>query len=482
MLHLSWPWMLVAVVAPIVVARIVPRAPDCAGVRIRVPYYDDALAWPRHAPVSRRRIPLGIALVAWCALVVAAARPQWVGDPVSLPVHGRDLMLALDLSASMSEPDMIGRAGVETRVDAVKRVAREFVARRTGDRIGLIVFGTRAYVQAPFTLDLDTVSEMIDDMALGLAGEQTAIGDAIGLAVKRLRARPKNHRVLVLLTDGADTASRIDPLRAARFAATERIVIHAVGVGTNEERTSGTSVTRSGSTALDESTLEAIAEATGGRYFRAHDAVGLESIYRRIDALEPIGEEVEVFRPARDLFHWPLGLSAILFAFAALTGVLAAGFRQTATVRADRAAATDSEAVRTFGNESGSAVHPASYSHRRGHGLRSLASQTNEVRGAAAGVRVRAAGRDSCAPGGSWQSSRDSHSSGGCAAATCGAARGRRSSIRFCCRPSSWAPAARCARGRGPSWRRRYSLPESLSRVRHSKLFRSRRFGRSPPG
>ena len=327
MLHLAWPWMLAAVVAPYLVARIAPRAPDCAGTRIRVPYFEEALAWPGRAPVSRRRIRLGIALLAWCALVLASARPQWVGDPVSLPVHGCDLMLALDLSASMSERDMMGRTGAQTRMDAVKRAAREFVAGRRGDRVGLIVFGTRAYLQAPFSLDVDTVSQMIDETTLGLAGEQTAIGDAIGLAVKRLRVRPRDHRVLVLLTDGSDTASRVEPLAAARFAAMEGIVIHAIGVGAHEEAATGRTAARPARTPLDESTLEAIADMTGGRYFRAHDGDGLEEVYRRIDALEPIGDGVEVLRPARDLFHWPLGLAAALFAITALRGAPASMLR-----------------------------------------------------------------------------------------------------------------------------------------------------------
>ena len=393
MLHFSWPWMLVAVVAPIVVVRTLPRVPDCAGVRIRVPYFDEALAWRGRAPVARGRIQLGIALIAWCALVVAAARPQWVGDPVSLPVHGRDLMLALDLSASMNEPDMIGRAGAEARVDAVKRIARDFVDRRTGDRVGLIVFGTRAYVQAPFTLDLDTVSVMIDDMALGLAGEQTAIGDAVGLAVKRLRARPADHRVLVLLTDGADTASRVEPLRAARFAAMEGIVIHAIGVGTGTPGRGSPSAAPRGRTALDESTLEKIAAATGGRYFRAHDAEGLEAIYRRIDALEPIGDEVEVFRPARDLFHWPLGLSVVLFALAALTGVAAARVRRIAAARPVGAARSAANPPRSYRNERVTAVHPDSHARHSGRRLRPVVAQTGDVPAPAARVRVRTADR-----------------------------------------------------------------------------------------
>ena len=333
MLQLLWPWMLAAVAAPLLVARLVPRAPDAAGAPIRVPFFDEALAWSSHAAVAGWRIRRAVAVFAWCALVLAAARPQWVGDPVSLPVHGRDLMLALDLSGSMREQDMKSRTGFEARIDVVKRVAGDFVARRTGDRVGLILFGTRPYLQAPFTLDLATVSKMISETVLGLAGEQTAIGDAIGLAVKRLREREMDKRVLVLLTDGADTASHVDPLAAARFAAEEGITIYAVGVGADEEAASrwfGTRrmLTRS---ALDESTLRTIAAMTGGRYFRARDTVELEEIYRLIDELEPVGGDDEVFRPTRDLFHWPLGLSAALFALVASAGM--AGLRAAPAAR-----------------------------------------------------------------------------------------------------------------------------------------------------
>ena len=323
MLQLLWPWMLAAVVAPLVVARLAPRAPDAAGAPIRIPYFDEAIVWSSRPAATRPRIRLVIALLAWCALVLAAARPQWIGDPVSLPVRGRDLMLALDLSGSMREQDMKSGAGFEARIDVVKRVAGDFVARRTGDRVGLILFGTRAYLQAPFTLDLDTVSEMITETVLGLAGEQTAIGDAIGLAVKRLRERPMDKRVLVLLTDGADTASQVDPVAAARFAADEEITIYAIGVGADEEASRRWFGTQRSRSVLDESTLQTITGMTGGRYFRALDAAELEEIYRLIDVLEPIGGDDEVFRPTRELFHWPLGLSVILFALIALIGVSA---------------------------------------------------------------------------------------------------------------------------------------------------------------
>ena len=339
MLQLVWPWMLAVAVAPLVVARLAPRAPDTAGAPIRVPYFEEALAWSRRTEVSGQRIRRAVALLAWCALVLAAARPQWVGDPVSLPVHGRDLMLALDLSGSMREQDMKRGTGFEARIDVVKRVAGEFVARREGDRVGLILFGTGAYLQAPFTLDLDTVSEMVSETVLGLAGEQTAIGDAIGLAVKRLRERPMEERVLVLLTDGADTASRVEPLSAARFAAAEGITIYAVGVGADDEvaaRWLGAQRSRARS-ALDETTLQAIADMTGGRYFRARDSAELEEIYRLIDALEPTRGDDEVFRPTRDLFHWPLGLSVVLFTLVALIGV-----SRSRSVLVDRAPAGDS--------------------------------------------------------------------------------------------------------------------------------------------
>ena len=322
MLQLVWPWMLAVAVAPFAVARVVPRAPDVAGAPIRIPYFEEALAWSGRPAGSGPRLRQVIALLAWCALVLAAARPQWVGDPVPLPVRGRDLMLALDLSGSMREQDMKSGAGFEARIDVVKRVAGDFAARRTGDRIGLVLFGSRAYLQAPLTLDLDTVSEMISEAVLGLAGEQTAIGDAIGLAVKRLRGRPAENRVLVLLTDGADTASEVDPLAAARFAADEGITIYAVGVGADEaaaNRWFGALRSRS-RTALDESALRAIAGTTGGRYFRARDTAELEEIYRLIDVLEPVGGDDEMFRPTRELFHWPLGVSMALFALAASIG------------------------------------------------------------------------------------------------------------------------------------------------------------------
>ena len=322
MLQLAWPWMLVALVAPFVVARVAPRAPDGTGAPVRIPYFEEALAWSKRPAGPGPRIRQGVALFAWCALVLAAARPQWVGDPVPLQVRGRDLMLALDLSGSMREQDMKGGSGFEARIDVVKRVAGDFVGRRTGDRIGLVLFGSRAYLQAPLTLDLDTVSKMISEAVLGLAGEQTAIGDAIGLSVKRLRGRPAENRVLVLLTDGADTASQVDPLAAARFASNEGITIYAVGVGADEaaaQRWFGLQLPRS-RTQLDESTLQAIADRTGGRYFRARDTAELEEIYRLIDALEPVGGDDEMFRPARDLFHWPLGASVALFALTALIG------------------------------------------------------------------------------------------------------------------------------------------------------------------
>jgi Ca-activated chloride channel family protein len=268
---------------------------------------------------------LGIAAFAWILLVLAAARPQWVGDPVALRITGRDLMLAVDLSGSMKRRDMQVEKDWVTRLDVVKRVAGEFIERRDGDRIGLILFGTRAYLQAPLTFDRPTVRTLLQESVIGLAGEQTAIGDAIGLGVKRLRERPAENRVLILLTDGANTAGEVHPMDAARFAAKLGLKIYTIGVGADVammRRLYG-SVRVNPSADLDEPTLAAIARATGGRYFRARQTNELVEIYRTLDELEPVISDDEQFRPTIELFYWPLGLALLL-----AVGLLAGGLRR----------------------------------------------------------------------------------------------------------------------------------------------------------
>jgi len=241
---------------------------------------------------------------------------------VPLPLAGRDLMLAVDISGSMTEADMVIGGRVVDRLTAVKAVAGDFIERREGDRVGLILFGQQAYLQTPLTFDRETVRTLLFESAVGLAGRETAIGDAIGLAIKRLRRTPdeppETERVLILLTDGANTAGSIAPLKAAELAAEADIRIHTIGVGADPRIGLGGFSLSLGRSPLDERTLSAIADTTGGRYFRARDVRELQGIYAALDELEPVESDQRVYRPVDELFNWPLGgallLSALLVA------------------------------------------------------------------------------------------------------------------------------------------------------------------------
>jgi len=260
-----------------------------------------------------------LAALVWLLLIAAAVRPQWVGEIDTLPVTGRDLLLAVDISGSMDTQDMVLENRVVNRLVAVKQVAGEFIQRRRGDRVGLILFGSRAYLQTPLTFDTETTATLLGEAEIGLAGRETAIGDAIGLAVKRLREDSASDRVLILLTDGANTSGEVQPLQAAEFAAREGLTIYTVGVGADEMMVRdffGSRVVNP-SADLDEETLQTIAERTGGRYFRARDAAGLAEIYRLLDELEPVESDVEAIRPVDELFYWPLGLAYLLAGIAA---------------------------------------------------------------------------------------------------------------------------------------------------------------------
>jgi Ca-activated chloride channel family protein len=269
----------------------------------------------------RRRALLGA--LTWILLVTAAARPQLIGDPIALPMEGRDLMLAVDISGSMAEQDMVIGDRVVERLTAVKAVAGDFIERRKGDRVGLILFGAQAYLQAPLTFDRETVRTLLFEAAVGLAGRETAIGDAIGLAVKRLREKDAENRILILLTDGANTAGSIDPIKAAELAAREGVRIYTIGVGSELRGPFGL---RMGGSGIDEDTLQAIAKATGGRYFRARDVAGLQAIYGMLDELEPVVSDEQTFRPVQELFQWPLAAALLL---SALLGLAVAGMAST---------------------------------------------------------------------------------------------------------------------------------------------------------
>jgi Ca-activated chloride channel family protein len=325
MIHFEWPWMFYAAPLPLLLRLLVPAADAIKEAALRVPslaaFAQDNGA--RSGTSARRRWLLLPALLAWLLLVSAAARPIWQGDPVELPVSGRDLMLAVDISGSMQIEDMVMGGRQTSRLAAVKQVAGDFIERRIGDRIGLILFGSQAYVQTPLTFDRKTVQAMLQESAIGLAGEQTAIGDAIGLAVKRLLQNPQGDKVLILLTDGASNAGEVQPLKAAELAAKEGLTIYTIGIGADEMVMNSIfgSQRVNPSADLDEKTLTAIATATGGKYFRARDGKQLEQIYGMLDELQPVVQDKQTFRPQRALFYWPLGAAMLLAGLLMLPGV-----------------------------------------------------------------------------------------------------------------------------------------------------------------
>ena len=264
-----------------------------------------------------------LATIAWCLLVLASARPQWLGEPIEQAVSGRDLMLAVDLSASMEEQDFFINKQAVDRLTAIKAVATDFINRRVGDRVGLVLFGTNAYLQTPLTFDRKTVQTLLNEAVIGLAGENTAIGDAIGLAVKRLKSQPSDSRVLILLTDGANTAGEITPIKAAELAKDNQLKIYTIGVGADEMIVRSFFGNRkvNPSRDLDENTLVKVAESTGGKYFRARNSDELNNIYMLLDQLEPIEKDKQYFRPHSELYPWPLGLALVLVSFVVATRV-----------------------------------------------------------------------------------------------------------------------------------------------------------------
>ena len=306
MMQFDWPWIFALLPLPWLLRFLLPRASDSNEAALQVPYLQD-FQLSSQAVTRRgfRRWPLLIYTLAWLCLLLAAARPQWIGEAIELPVSGRDLMLAIDLSGSMGQGFNNNFRSV-TKLQATRVVAGEFIEKRVGDRIGLILFGEQAFVQAPLTFDRTTVKILLDEAVVNLAGQATAIGDAIGLAVKRAGENDNEEKVLILLTDGVSNAGAITPEKAAELAASKGMKIYTIGIGNRFSRD------------LNEATLKTVAETTGGRYFRAHDVEELQQIYALLDQLEPVEKQTRSYRPTWSLFYWPL---AAALALAGLLGL-----------------------------------------------------------------------------------------------------------------------------------------------------------------
>ncbi|WP_447786512.1 vWA domain-containing protein [Stenotrophomonas bentonitica] len=308
---LAWPWALLALPLPWLM-RWWPRR-NAAAPALRVPYAAGALAELGQASgVAGWRIGRLLLWLAWACLCVAMARPQQLGEPVAPPQQGRQMMLAVDVSGSMSEPDMMLGNQVVQRLSAAKAVLADFLDRRAGDRVGLLIFGERAYTLTPITADLTTVRNQLTDSEVGLAGRDTAIGDAIALAVKRLREQPEGQRVLILLTDGVSNAGVLQPLRAAELAKAEGVRVYPVAFGGDGGMSLFGVQIAAGDDPVDEATLRRIAELTGGRAFRARNTDELAGIYAELDRLEPITAAGTAVRPYIERYAWPLALAMLL--------------------------------------------------------------------------------------------------------------------------------------------------------------------------
>ncbi len=316
MMHFEWLWMFLITPLPLLLRKLAAPADTISEAALRVPSLDAYTIG--NSSTQLRVLPgrglLWLAILAWLLLVVAAARPVWLGPPVDLPVSGRELMLAVDISGSMQIEDIVNRDKLISRLAAVKAIAGNFIGRRVGDRIGLILFGSQAYVQTPLTFDRKTVNSLLQESAIGLAGEQTSMGDAIGLAVKRMLQNPEGKKVLILLTDGESNAGELMPLKAAELAAKAGLIIYTIGIGADEMQVNTLfgSQRVNPSADLDEKTLGEIAKLTGGRYFRARDGQQLDQIYSLLDELQPVVQDKQTYRPQHALFYWPLGVAMLL--------------------------------------------------------------------------------------------------------------------------------------------------------------------------
>lgn len=300
-LGFAWPLLLLALPLPLVLRLVTPTLD--AGPALRMPHLPDG-ATPATAARAPLSLPHFLASLAWLLLVIAAARPQMPSAAPPPAVSGRDMMLAFDVSMSMSTADMLHDGKAVDRLQAAKLLAGDFLERRHGDRVGLIVFGAQAYLHTPLTFDLAAVRAALATTEPGLAGRETALGDAIALAAKHLRAVPGSKRVLVLLTDGANTAGTLSPERAIWLAQRENVRIHVIGIGAASRG--------------DDALLHAIGTRTGGTYQRVADSGGFARFLGEIDRLEPVEGIDREPPPMRELYSWPLGMALVLVVALAL--------------------------------------------------------------------------------------------------------------------------------------------------------------------
>lgn len=335
MLTLVHSWIFVLLPLPWILRAIVPPR-HAARVAVRVPFGRRLLAagageTGSHIAAAKWK-RLVVPSLLWLLVLASLARPQWLEPPLTRDLPTRDLLLLVDLSSSMRQEDFTNAAGAKVdRLTAVKDVLGDFLLRRDGDRVGLVVFGDAAFLQAPFSIDLTLSRRLLDETAIGMAGPRTAFGDAIGLGVTLFEQSDAPAKTIIALTDGNDTASRVPPIEAARVASQRGIRIYTVAIG---------DPTTVGEEKLDTETLRGVAQSSGGSYFFAADRQQLAGIYDDLDRIETRKVKVVSYRPRRDLFHWPL-LAALLLWLGATVLALGREAYATAPVQAPPAVRVD---------------------------------------------------------------------------------------------------------------------------------------------
>lgn len=307
---LPLPWLIAAFLKP-----VTKKSAEAAVIALRAPFFNDVsgLGIVRNRPMSRRS--LFFLTLAWIAAVTAGARPVAYDEAAPVVQQARNLVIALDASGSMSARDLTQSGGPQTRLETVKRVVDHFIEKRAADRIALILFGSEAYVYAPLSSDGKTLRELLKDVDFGIAGEATALGDALALSVQQALSAPGKTRAVILLSDGFSNAGSVTPDQAAAVAARHNIPVYTIGLGADKQTIAGFfgPVTVDPAADLDEQTLNAVAAATGGAYFRAKSESDLEQVYAAIDALETDRAETAV-RPRRELFFWPVSVALVCLA------------------------------------------------------------------------------------------------------------------------------------------------------------------------
>lgn len=312
MFDFAWPGIFFLLPLPLLLRWLLPAAKrDTTALNVTFLSELEAIsgktAYSTNFPKHKMIVPF----IIWCALLLSAARPQWIGEPLPVEPTGRDLLMAVDTSGSMHATDMTINNKPIDRLELIKTLFGPFIENRIGDRVGLIFFGTKAYLQSPLTFDRKTVRTWLDESFIGIAGEQTAIGDGIALGVKQLYNQDEKSRVLVLFTDGSNNTGKTTPEEAMQLAKEAKVKVYTIGIGSDKLIRDVFSVYRA-SDDLDEEILKKIAQETGGKYFRARSEDDLAKISKALDQLEPVKQDANETRFIKEYYPWPLSLAVLL--------------------------------------------------------------------------------------------------------------------------------------------------------------------------